>query len=113
MEPDFEFILYGEELDWYQKGRDLEVQVAFPLFRRIQVGRVIKLYKPKEAGVLRRRVQAIRRYHSFRGMLEKEVITRIAPGIEDKQILLRSLREIWPTHAERQGVLVLELVKVA
>ena len=113
MLPEFEFTVRREVLEWYRSGgKDLEVRVGFPMFRRLCVGQVLKLYNNND-GAVRCRIQVIRRYRCFEQMLENERAERIVPGIESNEMLLQEFHKIWPVDAERHGVLVFEVIKLS
>lgn len=85
-------------------AKDLEVRVAIPYFKQVQVNDTL-VFSPNCV----RYVKAIRTYQSFDQMLKSENPERIGPGYTATQIL-SELQCIYPTHLERLGVIVFELV---
>jgi ASC-1-like (ASCH) protein len=86
--------------------KTLEVRVLYPNLRSIQKGEIINFNN--EALV---RVKDIRKYSSFKEMLLKEEASRIVPG-NNREEVLKILKNIYPPHKEQLGVLVLEIEPV-
>jgi ASC-1-like (ASCH) protein len=86
--------------------KTLEVRVIYPNLRSIQKGEFINLNN--EATIC---VKDIRKYSSFKEMLDNEEASRIIPGSNSDQ-LLNLLRNLYPPHKEKLGVLVLEIEPV-
>ena len=96
--------------DLIKSGRKpLEVRVGYDAINRIRSGERISLVTHTSSLVVR--VDAIRRYDNFEAMLAKEPFQKIAPDVSSQAELLALLRNIYPTHKERLGVVVLELGK--
>lgn len=98
---DFDLIQSGEQT--------LLVRVGYDSINRIQVGERLELVTPTSRQNVR--ISAIRRYDSFKAMLEKEPFQRIAPNIASQEELLSLLKRIYPPDKEWLGVVVFELTK--
>ena len=95
----------------YSGKKTLEVRVGYDTINRIQVGERIKLVTHMSDFDVR--VNAIRRYKTFREMLEKEPFDRIAPDSSSQAEVLSLLETIYPPEKEQLGVVILELAKIS
>jgi ASC-1-like (ASCH) protein len=86
--------------------KTLEVRVAYESIKTIQIGERIRLACYESSQVVK--VLDIRRYGSFEEMLAREEPARIVPTASRAEVL-HLLREIYPSHKEALGVVVLEL----
>ena len=96
-------------LGLFSHGKNLEIRPGTERFRKIRVGDEI-FFNEYPDGLYT--VKAIRHYLSFLLMLEEEDVHRIFPGdiARKKEIILRTLRTLYPPKIESQaGVLVFEL----
>ncbi|MFZ3031846.1 MAG: GNAT family N-acetyltransferase [Candidatus Moraniibacteriota bacterium] len=87
--------------------KPLEVRVGYDAINRIRAGERISLVTHTSS--LNVRVDAIRRYSSFEAMLANEPFRKIAPDVSSEAELLTLLKNIYPPHKEKLGVVVLEL----
>ena len=87
--------------------KDLEIRVADYLRSKICVSDTILFKFPKKKPYPRK-VKAIRRYGSFKEMLDNENPERIMPGWLRERIL-QGLQRVYPPKEEQRGVLVFEL----
>lgn len=95
-------------LDFIRDGsKTLEVRVGYDAIRTIQPGERIRLESRADSYIVR--VKDVRTYPTFENMLGAEAAERIAPG-QSKPEVLKLLREIYPPHREKLGVVVLELI---
>jgi ASC-1-like (ASCH) protein len=86
--------------------KPLEVRVGYDSLKRVRPGESIKLLTQHRQGIVR--VKGIRTYASFAEMIEAEPYEKIVPGT-NKADVLKILRDIYPPHKERLGVLVFDL----
>ncbi len=86
--------------------KQIEVRVSDRRMQNVRVGDVLVFDFDGE--VHRRRVSAIRQYHSFESLLAGEVTAKVMPGWNKSEIL-RGLRTIYPEERESLGVLGFEL----
>jgi len=94
-------------LDFIRDGsKTLEVRVGYDAIRTIQPGERIRLESRADRYVVR--VKDVRTYPTFDNMLRVEAAERIAPG-QSKSEVLKLLKDIYPPHREKLGVVVLEL----
>lgn len=89
-----------------QGKKDLEVRVGYDQIRRIEIGEHLRLSTANRTAVIV--VKDKRTYETFTDMLAHERASRIAPDDPDGVEAL--LHEIYPSHKERLGVIVLEIV---
>lgn len=57
------------------------------------------------------KVNSIRRYQTFDAMLATEPYERIAPDSKSREEVLSLLKQIYPEHKEKLGVVVLEFTR--
>ncbi|HCA67691.1 MAG: hypothetical protein A2249_02785 [Candidatus Jacksonbacteria bacterium RIFOXYA2_FULL_44_7] len=94
----------------YSGKKTLEVRVGYETINRIKAGERIRLMTHTESFDVK--VNAIRRYKTFENMLTIEPYDRIAPDSKSSDEVLGLLKQIYPAHKEKLGVVVLEFVKV-
>lgn len=90
------------------RQKDLEVRVGYDSIKAIRPADEIKLSTHDRTAIIR--IIDVRNYRSFEEMLSREEAERIAP--DDPAGVPRLLREIYPAHKERLGVIVLEIEPV-
>jgi ASC-1-like (ASCH) protein len=90
--------------------KTLEVRVGYDTINRIQVGERILLMT--HTGSFDVKVVDIRRYHTFVEMLGVEPWDRIAPDSRSKDEVLSLFKQIYPSHKEQLGVVVLEFKRI-
>ena len=97
--------------DLIQSGeKNLEVRVAYDTINRIRVGENIRFVTHMSEFDVR--INAVRKYQTFREMLEKEPYKKIAPDSASQAEVLSLLEYIYPPEKERLGVVVLELAQI-
>ncbi len=89
--------------------KNLEVRVGYDAINRIKCGEWISLVT--HTSTLNLRITSIRRYHNFETMLANEPFKKIAPDVSSQAELLTLLKNIYPPHKEKLGVIILELGK--
>ncbi len=90
--------------------KTLEVRVGYDSINRIQVGERIRL--TTHTGSFEVKVSAIRRYRTFEEMLSAEPYEHIAPDAKSREEVLSLLKQIYPAHKEKLGVVVLEFERI-
>ncbi len=96
-------------LDYIISGsKDLDVRVGLYNIRKLTVDDQRRFSCKKRSCLVR--ITAIRKYSSFRHMLNFEDHNRIVPGMPPLT-LLGELRQIYPSDKERLGVYVIEFEK--
>lgn len=93
----------------YSGEKTLEVRVGYDTISRIQVGERIRL--TTHIGSFEVKISAVRQYQTFEEMLGVESWERIAPDSKSREEVLSLLKQIYPAHKERLGVVVLEFVR--
>lgn len=88
--------------------KTLEIRVAYSHIRAVQPGGTIRFISATDQ--LRCIVMATRNYADLDTMIQHEDAGRILPRL-DADEALRQLREIYPPHKERLGIVVLEISK--
>lgn len=86
--------------------KNLEVRVGYETINRIQVGERVLLMS--HTGNLEVKVKDIRRYLTFKKMLEIEPWKQIAPDSTSNEEVLSLLERIYPQNKEKLGVVVFE-----
>lgn len=86
--------------------KTLEVRVRYRTIDRIQAGEIISLVTHNES--MKVRVKDVRRYHSFEQMLRQEPWEKISPESNSREEVLSLLKQIYPYHKEKLGVVVFE-----
>lgn len=89
--------------------KTLEVRVGYDAINRIQTGEHIRL--ETHTGSFEVRVSNIRRYRTFKEMLNTESWVHIVPDAKSREEVLSLFEQIYPTHKEKLGVVVLEFVQ--
>lgn len=89
-----------------ERKKTLEVRVGYDSIKKIQAGEKILLGTHDQEMVIK--VNAIRQYKTFVEMLEAEDAERIAPGMNEQE-LLKLLRKFYPPFKEKLGVYVFEV----
>gem|GEM_PF-6867178 len=87
-----------------------EVRVGYDTINRIQVGERILLVT--NIGSLEVKVNDIRRFRTFEDMLGVEPWEQIAPDSKSRDEVLTLLKQIYPAHKEKLGVVVLEFARI-
>ena len=87
--------------------KPLEVRVGYANLQGIKAGEKIQLASGTKTGVIK--VMNVRRYKTFKEMLDVERYDHILPGAASKDAVLDLLQEIYPTEKEKLGVLVFEI----
>jgi len=93
----------------YSGKKTLEVRVRYKTIDRIQVGERIRLVTHTRS--LEVKIKDIRHYQTFEETLQKEPWEKIAPELKSYKEVLALLKQIYPVHKERLGVIVLEFSK--
>ena len=88
--------------------KDLEVRVGYRGIKRIKPDDSIRFFNTEQSITVR--AVKVRRYSSFRQMLDHEDHHRIAPEVEE-EVLLKRLQALYPPDRERLGVYVIEFAK--
>jgi len=97
--------------DLIQSGKKtLEVRVGYDSINRIQVGERIRLVT--HTGSFEVKVSDIRRYQTFKEMMDVEPWERIAPDSRSRDEVLTLFKQIYPADKEKLGVIVLEFARV-
>jgi len=86
--------------------KDLEVRVGYKSMRSIKKGEIVELSSQLSSQLVK--IKDVSSYSSFNDLLQKEEPNRIVPGL-NKSSLLKLLKEIYPPHKEKLGVIVLHL----
>jgi ASC-1-like (ASCH) protein/ribosomal protein S18 acetylase RimI-like enzyme len=94
----------------YSGKKTLEVRVGYDTINRIQTGECIRLMSHIESCEVK--INAIRRYRTFEEMLKIEPWERISPDSKSCNEVLSLLRQIYPAHKEKLGVVVLEFAQI-
>ncbi len=89
--------------------KPLEVRVGYSGIRKIRKGDNVKLECGKHSGIVR--ITDVRKYKSFREMLEVENPGHIAPDVKPDAVL-NVLHRIYPANKEKLGVYVFEMKKL-
>ena len=96
--------------DLIQSGKKtLEVRVGYDSINRIQVGERIRLVT--HTGSFEVKVSDIRRYQTFKEMMDVEPWERIAPDSRSRDEVLALFKQIYPADKEKLGVIVLEFAR--
>jgi len=96
--------------DLIQSGKKtLEVRVGYDSINRIQVGERIRLVT--HTGSFEVKVSDIRRYQTFKEMMDVEPWERIAPDSRLRDEVLALFKQIYPADKEKLGVIVLEFAR--
>lgn len=96
-------------LKFIESGKkDLEVRVGYNSFRKIKVGELVN-FNNRNRSIIRR-IADIRTYKNFEEMVNAESPSRIVPEIS-RENLLGLLRDIYPKHKEKLGVIVFEITE--
>ena len=95
----------------YSGKKTLEVRVGYDTINRIQTGECIHLMSHVESCEVK--INAIRRYRTFEEMLRIEPWERIAPDSKSCNEVLSLLKQIYPAHKEKLGVVVLEFAQIS
>ena len=96
--------------DLIQSGKKtLEVRVGYDSINRIQVGERIRLVT--HTGSFEVKVSDIRRYQTFKEMMDVEPWERIAPDSRLRDEVLALFKQIYPADKEKLGVVVLEFAR--
>ena len=96
--------------DLIQSGKKtLEVRVGYDSINRIQVGERIRLVT--HTGSFEVKVSDIRRYQTFKEMMDVEPWERIAPDSRSLDEVLVLFKQIYPADKEKLGVVVLEFAR--
>ena len=95
----FDLIKLGE--------KTLEVRVGYNTINRIQIGERINLATHNDSCKVQ--IRDIRRYKTFKGMLEEEPYKRISPDSRSVKEVLSLFKRIYGPEKEKLGVVVLEL----
>jgi len=96
--------------DLIQSGKKtLEVRVGYDSINRIQVGERIRLVT--HTGSFEVKVSDIRRYQTFKEMMDVEPWERIAPDSRSRDEVLALFKQIYPADKEKLGVVVLEFAR--
>ena len=90
--------------------KTLEVRVGYGAINSIKVGEHIRLMTNAEGSEVK--VKNIRRYKAFEEMLKMESWSSIAPDAKSCEEVLSLLKQIYPPHKEKLGVVVLEFAQV-
>jgi len=94
-------------LDAIKNGeKTLEIRVSYENIKNIQPGERIKFYSHADTVVTH--VNDIRKYPTFKSMLEYENPSRIIPK-KYKSEILKILQDIYPPKLEELGVIVLDI----
>ena len=88
--------------------KDLEVRVGYNSFRKIKIGELVNFNNRNRSIICR--IADIRTYGNFEELVSAESASRIVPGISRKN-LLDLLRDIYPKHKEKLGVIVFEIAE--
>jgi len=86
--------------------KTLEVRIRYRTIDRIQAGETISLVTHNES--MRVKIKDARRYRSFEQMLRQEPWEKIAPESNSKEEVLSLLKQIYPYHKEKLGIVVFE-----
>ena len=86
-------------------------RIGYDTINRIQTGERIRLVT--HTGSFEVKVSNIRRYQTFEEMLQVEPWKHIAPDSKSREEVLSLLKQIYPPHKERLGIVVLELARVS
>ena len=89
--------------------KTLEVRVGYDTINRIQVGERIRLMT--HTGSFDVKINDIRRYQTFDAMIAVESWERIAPDSNSRDEVFTLLKQIYPAHKEKLGVVVLEFTR--
>lgn len=88
------------------RKKTLEVRVGYDTINRIQIGEYIRLVT--HTGSFEVKVNDIRRYQTFREMLQKESWEQIVPDAKSCEEVLSLFNQIYSANKEKLGVVVLE-----
>ncbi len=88
-----------------------ELRLAYDSFLRIKPGQILE-FKAANKKSLRARVVGSRKYKTFESMLEKEDLSKIAPGISKDQAVLDCQRLFDKKYATELGLVVIEFKKI-
>jgi ASC-1-like (ASCH) protein len=90
--------------------KTIEVRVGRGSTNGLQAGERVRLITYSRSFNVR--VVGIRRYSTFAEMLDFEPWEKIALSSESKDRMLSLLRQIYPPHKERLGVVAIEFARV-
>lgn len=94
-------------LKFIREGKkDLEVRVGYKSMRSINKGEIVELSSQVSSQLVK--IKEVSSYSSFNALLNQENPHRIVPGF-NKSELLKLLKEIYPSHKEKLGVIVFHL----
>jgi len=86
--------------------KDLEVRVGYKSMLSVKENEILELSSHRNKQLVK--IVKVTNYGSFDELLANEESKRIVPGMEKKE-LLSLLREIYPPHKEKLGVVVFQL----
>ena len=94
-------------------SKTIEGRTYSPFFQKIEVGDRLKLFN-REKWVLCE-IKALRRYETFRQMLEKETLQRVLPGHLNIDTAIQMYRKFphFEENEKRYGVVAIEIETIS